>query len=601
MPGLNLLAATEPISPDVKSRLGRIQEKMLHFDSYSHETLLDGERAVIGTTAYESYPRKFVDTESVSIAIEGMIYNRTAQSITDSLTAIVDERSAIPEESLKKFVDQSDGDFIIVVHDKKNDRLFIINDTVGRLPFFYAHVDGAFVASREVKFILPFMETIEFKKGALLEYLVYGFPFGENTLIDGIAALRPSSLLVYDMGKNDLFSTTFSPPSLERKAWTGRKKTAAAFREKFIEGLGTRLGALGEHEPVVSLSGGLDSRALLAGMLDLGVSPRVLTMHGPEEPLARELAGLLDVAIETIPTAAHSSNELLERSIFLKDGLDTMATQGQLLFNVQHMAELCGPGAVYFTGMFGGELTRYLNPTSGIGSARALTEHVVDSEFAFKYSTEKACRMLGVKRAFALDQVGGHLDSYADENPYDRYIRFRLEFDRKWTGQGEDRNRFFFWTVTPFTSRPFYDCAMAVDENHKDTRLFRDFLHTLDPRTCKVKYYNLNLPLDSGLCLFAWSVAERATRYPFLKKMMYLANRFRKPVRQRKSTQSKHIDVIRSRIVARLGEESDLGKLFEVDTTRAIFSNESDEKGLVRMHILLTYMNMAREWCASLR
>jgi len=81
-----------------------------------------------------------------------------------------------------------------------------------------------------------------------------------------------------------------------------------------------------------------------------------------------------------------------------------------------------------------------------------------------------------------------------------KYVHFLIsERTMKWLFEGEDRNRYFFWSVSPFYSNKFFDYAMnCSDEIKKDYKLFSVFLNKLSPEMASVKNANWDLPITSA-------------------------------------------------------------------------------------------------------
>ena len=121
-----------------------------------------------------------------------------------------------------------------------------------------------------------------------------------------------------------------------------------------------------------------------------------------------------------------------------------------------------------------------------------------------------------------------HFAHKTDKCSYDKYLHFKFEKDYKWAGPGEDRNRLFFWTITPFYSRGFFNTAYAIDEHEKNTFFFRNFLYALDPRTCIVGNYNTGMPLMNPLRLRIYGLAEKAVRNPWIRRLGSQAVHFKK-------------------------------------------------------------------------
>jgi asparagine synthase (glutamine-hydrolysing) len=59
----------------------------------------------------------------------------------------------------------------------------------------------------------------------------------------------------------------------------------------------------------------------------------------------------------------------------------------------------------------------------------------------------------------------------------------------KWQSEGEDRNRCYFWSTTPFSGTHFFNYAMGCpDEQKSQFGLYREFLQALSPAAAAVEY-----------------------------------------------------------------------------------------------------------------
>ena len=96
---------------------------------------------------------------------------------------------------LKKWLLKFDGDFIILIYDPANMQYKIINDQLGRLPFYLFRDNEKVVISREMKFVYKQISQIEIEKYEIAECLLFGYPLGEKTYIKNL--IRAPSCIIY--------------------------------------------------------------------------------------------------------------------------------------------------------------------------------------------------------------------------------------------------------------------------------------------------------------------------------------------------------------------------------------------------------------------
>lgn len=276
MVGINIVLSKNNNKSILNSqKIEYVQKKMLHLKSYRSKKLFQNSKIIIGSTAYEEYPIEIVDDESSIILIEGMIYNMDDEQIKELLHEIVDSISNKEgfEEKIRKFQFIADGEFIIVIYDKNKNGFCLFNDSLGRLPLYWYEDDNLIIISREIKFIYPYLKKIKFEKKSLVEYLLFGFVLGERTLIKRITRLMPSSFIFCNADSS--FNGRLNYPVFLAKHPILNKGEdySANFKRYFLLGLESRVNKLRSRKQIISLSGGLDSRGTLAGLIKFGVSP----------------------------------------------------------------------------------------------------------------------------------------------------------------------------------------------------------------------------------------------------------------------------------------------------------------------------------------
>jgi asparagine synthase (glutamine-hydrolysing) len=597
MVGVNALITSG--TSDYHEKFSDAQNTMLHYPSYRANTLFEDSCMLIGSTAYEHYPITCFEDSASFIVLEGMIYNIDDATIRKDLFAIASEvhEGELFKETIARFLAHADGEFVVLIYNKQTRDLCVFNDALGRLPFFCYRDDEVLAFSREVKFIHPFIGQIAFNRLALMEYLLYGFALGERTLIEGVERLLPATLVTYrglghTLSKEQVLPLTFEPEEKDRK---NPQENIQNLKRSFLEGLQNRVEKLGSKKPLISLSGGLDSRATLAGLTACGVKPRGITYdtapeNAPELEYTQKIADLFWVPLTHLTPSKEPDHEDYLRYVAMIDAAQPIGLANVVNIEEQIMLHE-GSDVVYYTGLYGGELLRYLNVTSGLGSDDDLVQFLLTTPDQYRYAHEKVCAMLQIPEDEMQQHLRAHIATYPEKDPYTKYIHFKFEKDYKWAGPGEDRNRLFFWTITPFYSRGFFNTAYAIDEHEKNTFFFRNFLYALDPRTCIVGNYNTGMPLMNPLRLRIYGLAEKAVRNPWIRRLGSQAVHFKKglgtpqrPDPEREKMRTMALDLL---------EESDLIKeYFSLPATGDVIRAEGDTNKLQRILTLFIYMDI---------
>jgi asparagine synthase (glutamine-hydrolysing) len=155
------------------------------------------------------------------------------------------------------------GMFAFAIWDRRKRVLFAARDRLGIKPFYYRWDGNSFLFGSEIKAILAFPGVAaEFNRGALAEYLAFGYLTGPQTMFAGIHKLMPGHTLeLTEEGEPrsqrywDLTTET-DPEPHSGKYYVGR------YREMLEAAVSSHL--MSEVPLGVFLSGGLDSSAVAA-------------------------------------------------------------------------------------------------------------------------------------------------------------------------------------------------------------------------------------------------------------------------------------------------------------------------------------------------
>lgn len=162
----------------------------------------------------------------------------------------------------ENFVDMLNGSFTVAIWDVEKRELIIANDRYSSRPLYYAVNNNKLLFAPEIKAILE-DETLdkEINEVAMAEFLIFGYPLEERTLFRRVSFLPPGSILNYSKGRISVKKYWDFPYTEDYKDYS---------ESHYIEGLANLLlraverQLQGSHRMGVSLSGGLDSRTIVA-------------------------------------------------------------------------------------------------------------------------------------------------------------------------------------------------------------------------------------------------------------------------------------------------------------------------------------------------
>jgi asparagine synthase (glutamine-hydrolysing) len=159
------------------------------------------------------------------------------------------------------------GSFCLASYSRKKHRLKLATDALGLRSVYYTVQDGVFVFSSTLR-ILEAINSIKKSVSVigLAEQCVYGQPLGSRSPYENISILREAEILTVDDSGVEIsqyydWSTCASYPETEEEA-------AKSLHQIFVDSVRCR-SVKGEHT-FAFLSGGMDSRAIVATLIECG-------------------------------------------------------------------------------------------------------------------------------------------------------------------------------------------------------------------------------------------------------------------------------------------------------------------------------------------
>jgi asparagine synthase (glutamine-hydrolysing) len=147
-------------------------------------------------------------------------------------------------------------------------------------------------------------------------------------------------------------------------------------------------------------------------------------------------------------------------------------------------------GSAVFTGDGGDKVLPSLLPVSRFFSGPKLKTYALRANL--KFSEVKAAKLFGLDTKSIQDSIDQLFDRYPEKTWEGKYLRFTMENRaRNWLFEGEDRNRYFLPSFTPFYSLPLFNLLMSVgDKEKRDFVFFDKFLKSAAPKTARIKNAN---------------------------------------------------------------------------------------------------------------
>lgn len=503
MPGLSYLFDSQENRIPPKKRLLEALKSSFPLERYSHGILSFTQNHFLGFTKYPEYPLISFDNGDYFICLEGKLYGKDETQTKKELSALARQVDSNPHlknknksEWLSKWLLNTDGEFVIIIISTHSSQTTIISDALGRLPLYYYWNGGKFILSRNYRFIPNHIPSTSMDRMALAQYLIFGYPLGQRTLHHSIFRLLPSAFITIDENKGKIDIKYVHHFNLERKLHQSKDKIKMTkdLTELFCEACVQR--TFQSEKNILSLSGGLDSKSVAAGFHKMNIPYYGATYLDHTQTIlsevkaAQHLAQILNMKWKFFQLEAPRGKEVHE-ILTAKNGLNSLGMSFILPF-FSELTAAFGTRVNHFTGDGGDKILPDLRPFHKIKNMRELTDYTIRSDQIF--SLEKVSKLLRLEKDRIYEEISEQLERYPEKDFSSKYIHF-LIYERafKWLFEGEDRNRFYFWSSSPFYSIKLFQYAMNCPNNlKKNYKLYRLFLKTLSPQAASLPNSKFN-------------------------------------------------------------------------------------------------------------
>ncbi len=612
MPGMNIIYKADGLHGEKMAEINHCLNRTSPLSSCNSEMLFnDTNVAVSITTYFKSYPFKHFRLDDFQVFIEGYLFGRNDSDIRAELVDLAGDFVSHDSTSIKRignFIRSVDGEFLIAVYNRKSGTLAVFNDILGRLPVYYCYKEDTLFLSREVKFITGMISNLSISAHSAAQSLVFLFPLGENTLITEIKKLTPASLLLMK-DKDSLFEhhTVHDWNFSVNKIQTPAKKYADDLLEPFLQGIRSRVETVDDRKNIMALSGGLDSRAVFAGLRSIGAELIPITFidqrgaHLNELSVAEQLASIYGLKIIRFNLSGIDI-ESMNRLILLKDGLSVNGIMGTVLQSHEIIRDHFGDDILYHTGAGGGLILAPRCPLTRIKNGNDLVDNILYRNTVFEM--EDAAAIMRIDPLEFKSRIFEHIHNYPEDDLIDKYGHFMIfEHLFNFSFEGEDRERFYFANCAPLYSTPFFLKSMRLsDASKRNHILFAEFLKKLNPEIASLKYANWGFPITSSITPF-----YLAMKNWFLGKPR-LANLIRriKTYRQLAATKGKRVTtdndsfLLKNNIRDMINDRPELHEYLATDIILKSLPRWNNIYVLYNFNNLITYIANLQESVSSL-
>lgn len=370
MPGIVGVISTSS-RQDCEHAVELMVAAMLHQSFYVSGTYKVADMAIYG--AWVAHEEKapaqqpfFNDDGNVVLLFAGeLFHDAQAKSVTQpdgSKTAETPPRSLIHlyEERGERCFADLNGLFSGLLIDRRSAKAFLFNDRYGVERIYWHATKDAFYFASEAKALLRVLpELRRFDLEGVSQILNFGCTLESRTLFRGIELLPKASLWCFE-GSKLRKGKYFSPETWEAQTVL----SANEFEEEFEATLEKTVARYfrANPKPGISLTGGLDSRLIMACLPEMCPNPISYTFSGAEQDvldarIAARVAKACRIEHQIIRLGADffsNFHRLADEAVFVTDG--TLGVLGAHEIYLNRKARTLSP--VRVTGVFGGEIMR---------------------------------------------------------------------------------------------------------------------------------------------------------------------------------------------------------------------------------------------------
>lgn len=411
------------------------------------------------------------------------------------------------EEIGERFVEKLNGSFAIIILDLNKKKVLITNDRYGLRPLYYTKVGDKIYFAPEVKAIL---QDSEFNKtindDAVAEFFTFGHLLGNKTFFKEINVFPPASIFTYQNGEFEI--KQYWDFKFEENSNHSENHYADELVILFKKAVEQRM--KGNHRFGVLLSGGLDSRAVLAAIDKLHYPIHTITLTFPNSDDSYKIAKKVSEKRGTIHKQLELRKDFFssyaEKGVYLTDGMISISNFHfiSILDDIKKYSDITFNGFA-FDALLGGS---YLNSkilsaknnedlTNIIYKKDAANENILFSLFSEKYNQKiRTYPFNSLKKELndcKSNKSGNKSDYFLFKNHVRRFsLLTNMVYQRS---EFEDR--------VPTYDNDLVDFILKIPpELRYNHRIFIKFLKKLAPDLAKIPYSRSGIRADAPVFLY---------------------------------------------------------------------------------------------------
>jgi asparagine synthase (glutamine-hydrolysing) len=444
-----------------------VEKPLNHFKFYSQQKFKCGSFS--GGVVTHNTTTQTVERDTSLFISFGDVYTLGGYDFSGDYSVLYDKYLKSGNELFK----ETDGEFCMVIWDERKRTLKIVTDHLGTKPLYYYHDEYHTIIAPEVNALMSVIESCSINRDAVREFFTFGFCLHDHTFLNNIHLAQPGHVTEIDtqVSKKEYWSL---------RDFIGQKKTAKPFDElvkEHQELLGRAISRRISPDRIhcVSLSGGLDSRTIVAFLDKLGHKNVKTTTFGVtnclDEKYAKEVAQHLN-----LPNIFHALTPFK-----IKESFNDVVSFMDGLLSVKHIHDY--PFLPEEQQDWDSHITGYLgDPLHG---QRLFPTHPLDPDVSKAKSDRELLRLLvrkhsqyGIKGCRLLNEEDGQdklLQSVKDVVDRSR-LSYPLEIS-DYFDISERQRRFIaqifqlagkvFDYKMPFTDKPLVEFCLLLPISHR--------------------------------------------------------------------------------------------------------------------------------------
>lgn len=471
--------------------------EQLQFDNdYSFRTYHKGIQHTIGANSYPGYPLVEFRSAPGIVLFEGYVYSHSMDSLEESFNGFFTAESWCTDK-IQNWVNQADGEFVLMILHQGLQELLILNDRWGRLPVYWFHDGKQLVLSREISFATQIKQSVRAHQQAIASTMLLGYPIGEDTLWEGINRLPPHSIAIYRLVENKIHINSKFQFEAEHHE-PNRKVHSDEILHLLQKAILSRQKVL--PNPTLSLSGGLDSRLIAGIMAGLNTPSSYATYMDKAGTAAADVSAVEEIINNLKITAQHQFIELAEPNktdldmlIRIKQGLNYLG----MAFILPYLEHFKKFHRSHITGDGGDKFLTDLRPLLKLSTINQLLSYVLSQHAIMPIKS--VAELSGLKQGEILHHLASRFAQYQTDSIMEKYMHFMIrERAMKWLFEGEDRNRYYSWCTSPFYNPDVIDATCSWSMKGKaNGALFKELFLKLPGQLQQITNPNWSLSPDN--------------------------------------------------------------------------------------------------------